>query len=225
MIPIRKNKEPDSLTEFRLKNSGFHYSDGLPADVSTDLKESLCREQGYICAYCMSRIYPKKTDEKNGMRVEHWTTQSSSPEKSLDYGNMLGVCNGQYGSAFTCDNYRGKAKYGDNGPLKYNPAFPADSARLRISYTADGRIRSDDVEFDLQLETTLNLNNDYLCMNRMAVIDGIIKEFNHVGKSKEVTKERLQKLLRFYENKDESGMLPPFCGVAASFITKRLKRH
>ena len=74
MILITKNKEPKEWTEYR-NPPGVDYK-AIP-----ELVQSLLKEPGYICAYCMRRIPTKdKIYEKDGVnfvyanedhRVEH----------------------------------------------------------------------------------------------------------------------------------------------------------
>lgn len=54
MITIKKGKEPISLTEYRA--SGGRKFDDLDSATKKDIRDSLLKEQGYICAYCMKRI-------------------------------------------------------------------------------------------------------------------------------------------------------------------------
>lgn len=84
MIYIQKGKEPLSLTEY--KKQPYAYYDGCNKD---DIRSSLLREQGYLCAYCMRRI------NKEHMKIEHWRPEKVLTEaQKLDYRNMLGVCEG-----------------------------------------------------------------------------------------------------------------------------------
>ena len=70
MLPIHKSAE-NPLENF-VRIPGATYSDaGIPKD---QLKESLLKEQGYLCAYCMSRI------SEDTMKVEHWHPQRSDTE-------------------------------------------------------------------------------------------------------------------------------------------------
>ena len=88
MILIKKNSEPRSLTEYKKTvNSSF---DNLPSNVKNDIRESLLKEQGYICAYCMKRI------ESSDVKIEHYKARNS--ENELDYKNLLAVCKGNEGS-------------------------------------------------------------------------------------------------------------------------------
>lgn len=220
-----KNSEPLALVQYKKNNPNSTYGDGLPGELSRELKTSLCNEQGYLCAYCMSRIRPFKDSGNSGMRVEHWDSQSAAPTKTLEYSNMLGVCEGQYDDKiYTCDNFRGKPKHGNNGQLKFNPAKKEDHAKLKIHYASDGRILSEDEEFDKQLNEILNLNADILCNNRKAQIDTIVKVFRKYGDDRELSKSFLQKMIDKYASKNEDGMLSPFCGVAIYYLKKRLKR-
>lgn len=52
MILITKNKEPKEWTEYR-------NTPGVDYQAIPELIQSLLKEQGYICAYCMRRI-PKQ---------------------------------------------------------------------------------------------------------------------------------------------------------------------
>ncbi len=225
MIPIVKASEPLTFVQYKKENPNSTYGDGLPGELSRELKTSLCKEQGYLCAYCMSRIRPFKDNGTSGMRVEHWDSQSAAPAKTLEYSNMLGVCEGQYDDKiYTCDNFRGKPKHGNNGQLKFNPARKEDFAKLRIRYASDGRIFSEDEEFNKQLNDLLNLNADILCKNRKAKIDVLIQAFRKYGDGRELTKSFLQKKIADFTSRDEDGMLSPFCGVTIYYLNKRLER-
>lgn len=104
MIYIQKGKEPLSLTEY--KKQPYAYYDGCNKD---DIRSSLLREQGYLCAYCMRRI------NKEHMKIEHWRPEKVLTEaQKLDYRNILGVCeghiDGQDGNKNdTCDSHKGSA--------------------------------------------------------------------------------------------------------------------
>ena len=81
MILIKKGNEPRSLTVYR--KTQYAYFDGCPKD---EIRKSLLKEQGYLCAYCMRRIDLKHT------RIEHWTPEAELSElEKLDYSNMLAV--------------------------------------------------------------------------------------------------------------------------------------
>src|SRR5437016_11099382 len=89
MRPIVKGAEPMSLATHRAKpNADYdNYS------KKGDLRESLVRDQGGLCCYCMQRIHPDETR----MKVEHWLCQKDHGAQALDYGNLLGACLGGEG--------------------------------------------------------------------------------------------------------------------------------
>lgn len=102
MIYINKTHEPNSLTEYR-KTIGSSYK-GLPSHTKDELRESLLKDQGYICAYCMKPIH-----KVNDTKVEHYIPQENANE--LDYHNLLAVCTGNEGQSAAPFLQRAKTKY------------------------------------------------------------------------------------------------------------------
>lgn len=94
MIEIKKGKEPPELLAYRKKKYAAY--DNMPREVHEAVLESLMKEQGYLCAYCMCKI--PQTGKMPSATIEHWEPQSkTSEDKALDYRNMLAVCNGNRG--------------------------------------------------------------------------------------------------------------------------------
>ena len=88
MILIKKKLEPYSLTEYKQTiNASF---DNLPSEIKDDIRKSLLKEQGYICAYCMKRI-----EENSDIKIEHYEARNN--ENELAYKNLLAVCKGNEG--------------------------------------------------------------------------------------------------------------------------------
>ncbi|MBR6835780.1 MAG: hypothetical protein IKM72_07225 [Oscillospiraceae bacterium] len=127
MIEIKKGKEPKELIQYRKQNNatydnmhGARVSEQQNEDVYHIVLNSLVREQGGLCAYCMCRI-----PERKGMpscTIEHIVPQSeckNNPEKAIDYRNMLAVCSGNRNATSdadkTCDARR------KNQKLNLNP--------------------------------------------------------------------------------------------------------
>ena len=160
---IRKNSEPESLTQYK-KQSGAYY-DGY--DKKDDVREALLKEQGYLCGYCMKRL-----ESCNQVKIEHIVPQSRLVEDekaALDYHIMIGVCYGNEGHPkreLTCDAHRG------NDDLTVSP-FSETSISL-IKYRSDGTIYSDNLDINKDLNSTLNLNYNgfgvYLKDNRKEVL-------------------------------------------------------
>ena len=188
MLPIHKS--PENPLEDFVRIPDVTYGDNrLP---KKKLKESLLKEQGYLCAYCMSRI------SEDTMKVEHWHPQKSDTEGqelsaeekenerllSIDYKNMLAVCIGNEGHPKKeqhCDTRKG------NKHLLYNPSNPQDHNRLQIYYLRSGEIASEDAIFCAQLGSkeenkagVLNLNCPKLMNNRAAIIDAVLKALQNL---------------------------------------------
>lgn len=159
---IIKGKEPNSLTEYKKKDNA--YFDGRD---KADIRKVLLEEQGYLCAYCMTRISEKD------MTIEHYNSQSLINEKeALEYNNMLGVCNGNRNSGskktLICDAHK------ENIGLVVNP-LSGDYVKLIKYDQSDGRIFSDNLDIDKDLNETLNLNYEeaMLKINRKMALDNL----------------------------------------------------
>ena len=207
MRPIHKISEPASLSAYR--QTPLATFDGMPSQAKQDLKTQLLSEQGHLCAYCMSRIEPLK------MKVAHWHSQKYSDEQ-LAYANLLACCKGGEGNpppGQYCDTRQG------DRDLMYNPATPAHHGRMKIRYLGNGTIRSDDADFDGQLNEVLNLNLPKLVRNRRAVVDAVRQKLSSLPGTRK--KAELTKLVRKWESPDSQSRLNPYCEVALHI----LRRH
>ncbi|MGN1142858.1 MAG: hypothetical protein ACI4TF_16805 [Oliverpabstia sp.] len=86
IIGIRKSeawKEIETGNTAAVRNI---FDNDFPKD---EVKRILIHEQHGLCAYCMRRI---KDDSHS--RVEHLVPLSEDKENSINYNNMLGVCDG-----------------------------------------------------------------------------------------------------------------------------------
>jgi uncharacterized protein (TIGR02646 family) len=123
--------EPNTLKLYKETTPEASY--GGFGDTDQLLKKALLEEQGHICAYCMQRI--KVDPNKPKMKVEHIQAQTNYPNKSLDYMNMVGVCNGNEGGIGHCDNSKGNKK------LKILFPHKKDCEQL-VKYSTSGEINS-----------------------------------------------------------------------------------
>ena len=152
MIEIKKSQEPSELLRHR-KSSHASY-DNMSPETRKAVLESLMKEQGYLCAYCMCRI-PQQQGEPQ-VTIEHWEAQSETDrKKAMDYQNMLAVCSGNRGCG-SKNNMHCDAKRG-NSPLTVNPLNPETVAKIK--YKLNGRIFSQDEAINHDLDVTLNLNS------------------------------------------------------------------
>ena len=225
MIKIQKNREPAALTQYRQlpfasyenmhgARTGRLLPDGTAEDVYHVVLESLMREQGYICAYCMRRIpekrgYPQST-------IEHIKPQSKcSAEEKLDYKNMLAVCSGNRNASSddlkTCDARRG------NQDLSLNPLKPDTIATIK--YRANGRIYSDIRSIDDELNKVLNLNCEAraLINLRKSALNALQKTIR--AKGWEGNKTQYRYLLDEYQ---QSGQKKEYVGILINWLQKHI---
>lgn len=218
MIPIHKAGEPASLLTYRSHPDalfdGPDCNDLKFSSVKQDIRVRLVKDQGYLCAYCMCRIWP---DEKS-MKVEHWQCRARCKDKQLDYSNLLGCCCGNEGrkpDQQHCDTSKG------DDDLLFNPAEPIYHDRLRIRYLNTGKIVSDDAGFDDQLNTVLNLNYSRLVENRKAVWNSVTKRLSEIKGS--ANRKQVEELVSEWGSKDQNGCLKEYCGVALYYLRKKCR--
>lgn len=220
MKSIQKRREPRALTEYRSKPDARYDGDASFTPVKEQIRQQLVKEQGYLCAYCMRRIYPTSDQ----MKVEHWHSQEYHPQEQLNYDNLLGVCLGNQGQKpdqQTCDTRRGYESRKVDALLKYNPADLTCSIEQKIKYQR-GKIIADEADFDEQLNRVLNLNHHRLVENRQSIMLAITQWFDHRVGSR--TRGQIQKELDNWQTPDSNGALREYCGVAIYLLNKRLKR-
>lgn len=148
--------------------------DLLPKDK---IRECLLKEQHYLCAYCMKRI------ENEGLHttIEHWYPLSKYKDEALDYGNMLGVCDGGKKANLSegmhrilcCDAYKG-----DEAEMTLNPK---NEQQMRlIKYTKNGEIYTDpedekledDINYKLRLNGKLDSEGNLIADTSTQLLKG-----------------------------------------------------
>jgi uncharacterized protein (TIGR02646 family) len=213
MRSIKKGTEPTSLVQHRCSA----HADYDNYDDKGVLRQHLVAEQRGLCCYCMSRI---AADESH-MKIEHWHCQKRYPQEQLHYHNLLGAClggNGKPRKRQTCDTRKGDFE------LKWNPADPTHEIEKHIRYQSDGTIKSDDSDFDAELNDVLNLNIKFLKENRQGIMDAVIgwwkREKDRIKGP--VPRERLEAKRNFLVG--GSGVLQPYSRVAAWWIEQKLAR-
>ncbi len=190
----------------------------LSKEARTTLQDSLLKEQGYLCAYCMRRI------TKENMKIEHFISQDFIKNNSdvtitdLDYNNLLACCQGNEGKTPKeqhCDTKKA------NHNLSKNPANLNHNVQGSITYKNSGKIGSNDEVFNDEINKILNLNLAYLENNRKAILLIVQNELKKYDGSVPVAK--LREYLTSWKQKDKNNKLPEYAGVAISYLTKRLR--
>lgn len=206
MRKINKGPEPVKWKQYR-KTPGVKYQ-SIP-----ELRDSLLKEQGYICAYCMRKVPHKDKNSTEDSRIEHIKCREKYPEEELVYSNMVICCPGAINSDFHCDKKKGTE---DISFTPFDQCF-IDS----LSYSSsNGKIKSSVSEWDTEIDKVLNLNNTLLKKNRLEVLDAVIHELK---KKKSWRKGTIDKLLASWNNLDDNGQLKPYNGIVVWYLRKKLK--
>lgn len=204
------------LNQYRQSDDINKSYENAPTNVKDEIRNCLLQEQGFLCAYCMSRINVSK------MRIEHFLCQDTYPELSLEYSNMLGCCAGGESnknennkSILHCDVSKANIDISIN-PLNANP--PVEQV---IRYTKDGNISTTDKHYQNDIEKTLNLICSRLVSNREEVYKNVINTL----RSSDFVLSSVQKSLDHFQTKNTDGRLPEYAGVAIFFLRKIISKH
>lgn len=211
MINIKKAPQPPSLVKYKQTPDSIYDGPNF-TQVKADIKLSLLKEQGHICAYCMRRI--RTTD----MKVEHFQCQHSNPRLQLDYNNLLGCCKGYEGKSpkfQTCDTRKG------SGVLSYSPAAHGEFVNRSIKFGSNGRITSNDDKYNDELNDVLNLNLKELKSYRAAAWDGVEHQLNN--KKGKRTRAEIQKVFDKYLHTNSQGKYQEYRGVVLYYLNKKIK--
>ncbi len=210
MLFIEKGREPRSLTEY--KKQPYASYDNCNKN---DIRVSLLREQGFLCAYCMRRI------TKDHMKIEHWYPESKLDEAGrMDYSNMLGCCVGHKDNSAhsedTCDTHKG------NDIITLTPLNRDHIDQIKYR-TGTGEIYSDDpiIEHDLNITLNLNCQEQYLKENRRAVLNTLK---SHIYRKGTLSRTDWEKILKMYTSIDSEGQRKEYAGIAVWYINRKLKR-
>lgn len=207
MKKIVKNKEPKKWFEHRTTEGAIY--ERIP-----ELRDALLSEQGYICAYCMSRIGNSNEDSK----IEHIISRTKLIEQgeskeTMNYQNMVICCNGNLDGEAHCDTKKADSS------ISFN--LFTDSFFLTLSYKSKtGRISSTNEIYDGELNNILNLNHSRLKVNRKNALDGVISSLAKLNWSTSAKRKALER----WEGKNSEGKFMGYCGIVSWYLRKHLRR-
>lgn len=216
MIKIKKSSPPPSFVTYS-QTSGATFDD-MPSQVKSDLRESLLKEQGYICAYCTIKLENKSSKTK----IEHYISRKTDINLQLNYSNLFIVCLGNEGCGrgseyHTCDTKKGSID------LRIDPKI--DSHIATISYKSNGEIYSTNSNYDYDLNNILNLNHERgtLISNRKVILDVFKK--NCLGARNGLrTRSELKAIHDKYLNdKNSRGWYESYVGIILDCLKKKGK--
>lgn len=237
MILIQKTTPPPGLILLKqqAEEAGMTDKEGydlLNNPLKTEVRESLMREQGHLCAYCMRRIPDERIENEDtdlsDVYIEHWKARSANnttgENEGLDYNNMLAVCSGNEKAPeaigrrkkrfLTCDKKRG------NSSLTINPLDPATIDTL--IYLTDGTICSSDAKIDNDIKTVLNLNCSSEAVSlpqlRKAVLDEVQASVD--SENEDLLLQNCKEQLLIWEN--EGDPRTPYIGIAIWWLREQI---
>lgn len=225
---IKRSKEWKAISADDTKAIRAQF-DLLPKDK---IRECLLKEQHYLCAYCMKRI------ENEGLHttIEHWHPLSKYKDEALDYGNMLGVCDGGKGVALSEGTHRilcCDACKEDETEMALNP-MNWQQMQL-IKYTKSGEIYTDpedekledDINYKLRLNGKLDSDGNLIADTSTQLLKGrrdayeecqsFFEQLNRMGKcSSNMVKKKIEEI----ESREK---MPEFAGVTLFFLKKKYR--
>lgn len=240
MINISKSKdnEPRNLTSFRLsknnKNDISNSTKGMYDRYSDehslqDLRNSLKKEQGSICCYCMCSIENGKT------KIEHYCSKSKYPKLEIDYNNLYLCCDGEKTNCQDKQNENNiyndcKCKVEKNKKIvKHCDTCKANrelnyiklsNIEKDIEYKSDGTIYSSNEDINKELNWVLNLNINILKDNRKKAKDDLWK--NLIKKLPTTwNNDFINKNIKKYKHQNKKS---PYIGIILYFLNKKLKQ-
>jgi uncharacterized protein (TIGR02646 family) len=197
----------------------YRTTPGVDYQSIPELVESLLKEQGYICAYCMRRIPCRDKISNEDHHIEHILSRDNHPDKKLDYHNMVICCPGHIGDKDHCDRLKGEKDVSFN---LFDDQFIAT-----LSYKTDGEIVSSNKQYNDEINDVLNLNTPLLKANRKDCWNGVVQNLVTLKKDKAWDKATLRQHLQKYSSlHDKNGKLQhiPYCGIVIYNLQKKLKQ-
>lgn len=206
---IVKDSAPEELIEYS-KTQGACYQDLYDNhwDIYRLTKESLVREQGYICCYCGQRI------EASIAQIEHLFPKATKAYKimQLDYdSNLIASCDGGKKERerdlsilpehLHCDTQK------SNDPIPVNPLDI--KCEKKFIYTDDGEVFGCGKDAEATIEI-LNLSSPILNNLRKAAI------YAYAFFPPESWSAEYKRLSR----KNDAGEYEPFCFVLQQYIER-----
>jgi uncharacterized protein (TIGR02646 family) len=223
---IAKRKPgPARLLELRRQGKRYDDLDADPRDKQR-VRTALLEDQGYLCCYCMRSIDP----DKHRIRIEQYQSQSSNPDRELDWDNLLAACSGApklRGRAKddkaarkvprelqTCDYRKG------DSPLTISPLTTNVDD---IQYLPDGQLQHPERALQQDIDQRLNLNATHLVEARKSARRTLIQSLDaKLGSRAEWTKDKLSRYLRELRNMSR---LDGFFGLIEHDLTRWIARR
>ena len=223
-------------TQWAQEEKSGSYIPSTKADwkgCAKELRTALCKDQRWLCAYCMQRIqtFPEdradegeivpSTPKETKMGIEHFVARSAKWELMYEWSNLLGVCCGKSRNDVHCDEARGDLV------LHYDPAT---SLILERGFTysrqapsgTNGRgywVRGNTSNAKSDIEH-LNLNAPALAANRIGAIDHVRKKMSVLSGNPAKSRKFAQKRLAAARSQNP----PAFAPLVEEYLQAKLDK-
>ena len=209
-ITKRANFEPHSLSNWKTRNPQGTYTD-LTSDVRINVRTECLKEQFYLCAYCCQSISGLNNDCIN----EHVEARHTSPQRSLDFTNIVASCTSQR----QCDDAHGS---------QLLPVTPfMDECETEFEFKLSGRVAGK-TERAIKTIQVLNLgdteqNNRSLIEKRKQLVDTLLF-INSINPSEGLDDdEELNQMILEEISEPEDGKLEAFSPVLVNILRHRIR--
>ena len=203
---IHKDPEPVNLRRYRQQPGSSYKKLRKKKALYREVKQSLAKEQGFICCYCGRRI-----SGSSDSQIEHIFAKGTSvyEEMQLDYEtNLLACCDGgknaRKGDSIRPEDIYCEAKKGDT-ILPINPLNPDCEKKFMFDQNGEVLGIGKDAEVTIKI---LNLNSPVIKTMRKYAIDNYAL-FPVDDWSAEIERLHL---------KNKKGEYEEFCFVLESYI-------
>lgn len=171
MKHITKHSEPAAFTTWKVNNPAATYKDDLDREreIKKELKNSLLKEQHYLCCYCECRI------RKENSHIEHFKPKGDPKyaHLQLEYNNLHASC-GKDRSGKK-EEHCGHKKYNEYQEELISPLEP--HCATHFTYNTSGEIGYTSKRGRITIDL-LNLNSALLKTMRKKLIDYFLIELD-----------------------------------------------
>ncbi len=226
MRSVSKGKQPATLTDVQCAST-TNLATVATARAAFDqldkaaMRDSLCVEQGWLCAFCMRRLDPKRRDGTDFvMKIAHRVPIAVTPSQALDWSNHFGSCDGGQRSP-------SRIATGDfaqeNVSVSLDPSSALSVGQLRLVRrgSAEGLfLETDNPTLKADLET-LHLNGGDLPILRdvqFRTFQTLLRKAHHPSTWTPAVKSTF--LAKWLAQRRE---LPEFAGVPEAWVLRNMR--
>lgn len=192
-----------------------------PACVQT-VRDAIYADQQGLCCYCGGKLLPPRADPNRGpstpgWSVEHLSAREHHPGRALDWGNLLGVCNGKLNEQLHCDKARQSAAL-NTSPFELRDLRDVFSVRLQGPNRGEIIVNEPagspgPVQADIH---TLNLNHPALVSNRRQALIKLAETL-----ARDDSPGRIRGL---YNAHTQAPELPEYAHVLAAYLRHKARQ-